>query len=236
MQGNLNKLKKEINQLHNPARAKVSAWFFKTGKGQYGEGDRFLGLTSDQVKEVAKQFHFLSFSELSKLLKSAIHEERMAALRILTINFKKASENKKKQIFDFYLKHTDKIDSWDLVDASADKIVGGYLMDKPKGILTKLAKSGLIWERRIAMVATFEFIKARKVNETFKIAKLLLKDKHDLIHKAVGWMLREAGKRDIKAELAFLNQHATRLPRTALRYAIERFPEPLRKKYLLLKR
>lgn len=223
----------QLKKLANPKKAIGVARFFKTGKGEYGEGDMFLGITVPQIRIVAKQCKDLSLKEMEKLLQSKIHEERLLALIILVNQFKKADEDKQKQIFDLYLSNTKYINNWDLVDVSAEYIVGGYLIDRSKTILKTLAQSKLLWERRIAIIATFQFIKQKQHEHTFIIAKILLRDDHDLIHKAVGWMLREVGKRISETiEETFLQQHYQQMPRTMLRYAIERFEEKKRKKYL----
>lgn len=223
----------QLKKLANPQKAIGVARFFKTGKGEYGEGDIFLGITVPQIRIVAKQCKDLSLKEIQKLLQSKIHEERLLALIILVNQFKKEDEDKQKQIFNLYLSNTKYINNWDLVDASAEYIVGGYLINRSKTILKTLAQSKLLWERRIAIMATFQFIKQKQHEHTFIIAKILLKDDHDLIHKAVGWMLREVGKRISEAiEETFLQQHYQKMPRTMLRYAIERFDEKKRKKYL----
>lgn len=223
----------QLKKLANPKKAIGVARFFKTGKGEYGEGDVFLGITVPQIRIIAKQCKDLSLKEIEKLLQSKIHEERLLALIILVNQFKKADEGNQKQIFDLYLSNTKYINNWDLVDCSAEYIVGGYLMNRSKNILKLLAQSNLLWERRIAIMATFHFIKQKQHEHTFTIAKILVKDEHDLIHKAVGWMLREVGKRISEAiEEAFLQQHYQQMPRTMLRYAIERFDEKKRKKYL----
>lgn len=223
----------QLKKLANPKKAIDVARFFKTSKGEYGEGDVFLGITVPQIRTVAKQCKGLSLKEIQKLLQSKIHEERLLALIILVNQFKKADEDKQKQIFDLYLSNTKYINNWDLVDASAEYIIGSYLINRSKNILKTLAQSKLLWERRIAIIATFQFIKQKQHEHTFIIAKILLKDDHDLIHKAVGWMLREVGKRISEAiEETFLQQHYQQMPRTMLRYAIERFDEKKRKKYL----
>ena len=223
----------QLKKLANPQKAIGVARFFKTGKGEYGEGDIFLGITVPQIRIVAKQCKDLSLKEIQKLLQSKIHEERLLGLIILVNQFKKADEDKQKQIFDLYLSNTKYINNWDLVDVSAEYIVGGYLIDRSKTILKTLAQSKLLWERRIAIIATFQFIKQKQHEHTFIIAKILLRDDHDLIHKAVGWMLREVGKRISETiEETFLQQHYQQMPRTMLRYAIERFEEKKRKKYL----
>lgn len=223
----------QLKKLANPKKAIGVARFFKTGKGEYGEGDVFLGITVPQIRLIAKKCADLTLKEIQKLLQSKIHEERLLALIILVNQFKKADEGNQKQIFDLYLSNTKYINNWDLVDCSAEYIVGGYLMNRSKNILKLLAQSNLLWERRIAIMATFHFIKQKQHEHTFTIAKILVKDEHDLIHKAVGWMLREVGKRISEAiEEAFLQQHYQQMPRTMLRYAIERFDEKKRKKYL----
>lgn len=224
------RIQEDLQKLASPSRAKSSAWFFKTGKGQYGEGDRFIGVTVPQQRVVAKKYKDLPLSEIEKLLRSPIHEHRLTGLLILVSAFNKS----KKQVYDFYLKHTEKINNWDLVDSSASYIVGEWLLDKPKErkILHTLAKSKNLWERRIAIVSSGAFINHGEFAETFAIAELLLKDSHDLIHKAVGWMLREVGKRDQDAEEVFLRKYYNIMPRTMLRYAIERFSESKRHEYL----
>lgn len=197
-------------------------------------GDRFLGLTVPQVRIVAKKYFDLPISEVEELLKSDIHEERLLALIILVNRFNKSDEKIKTEIFEFYIRNTKFVNHWDLVDTSAHQIVGEYLKGKDKEILYKLAKSRIWWERRIAMLSTFEFlIDEKDFKETIKIAEMLINDKHDLIHKAVGWMLREGGKRVSEEELrTFLKMNYKNMPRTMLRYAIEKFPAEMRKKYL----
>jgi 3-methyladenine DNA glycosylase AlkD len=232
----LQKIKIVITKAGNKKRALGTARFFKTGIGQYGEGDIFIGLTVPISRVIAKQFKHLPIKNIGSLLRSKIHEERLIALLILVEQFRNASISEKKLIFNFYLSHTKYINNWDLVDLSADKIVGEYLVNKPPTLLIKLAHSKNIWERRISIIATFAFIKRGDYKITFRIVELLLTDNHDLIHKASGWMLREVGKRISFTILrTFLDQHAARMPRTMLRYSIEHFPEAERKKYLLKK-
>lgn len=206
--------------------------FFKTGPGEYGEGDKFLGVTVPKIHIVAKKSSSTSFENIKKLLESPYHEERMMALFILVEQFGKGDEKLRKQIFNFYLKNRKGINNWDLVDSSAYKIVGAYLIDKPKDVLYKFAKSKNLWDRRIAIVSTAYFIRQNSFDDTIAISEILLNDKHDLIHKAVGWMLREVGKRDVKILENFLKKHSQNMPRTMLRYSIEKFPEAKRKQYL----
>lgn len=230
------KIQKEIRKLKNPEKAKLLSGFFKTGKGQYGEGDIFLGLTVPQTRSVIKNHFDLPFDETKTLLQSQFHEERLAALLILVEQYRIGTIEQQKKIFEFYLKNTERINNWDLVDLSADRIVGAYLFDKPKDILLKLVQSKLLWDRRIAMLATFHDIKNGKSEIAFLIAEKLLGDKEDLMHKAVGWMLREIGKRcSQKDEEIFLKKHFSRMSRTTLRYAIERFDENKRQIYLKMK-
>jgi 3-methyladenine DNA glycosylase AlkD len=224
---------KDLNKVSSPKRAKVNQWFFKTGPGQYGEGDIFLGVTMPDARKVAKKYSELSIKEVEKLLHSKIHEQRMVALLIWTYQFEKADEKIRKKIYQTYLKNTKWINNWDLVDVTTPKIVGVFLLDKNKNILYKLAKSKNLWEKRIAILATFPFIRNEQFKDTLEISSMLLSDGHDLMHKAVGWMLREVGKRDEKVLKKFLKDNYSDLPRTTLRYAIERFPEDLRKKFLL---
>lgn len=241
---NLKSLKKELKKAANPIKAKILQRFFKTGKGEYGEGDIFLGITVPMLRLIASKYKDLTLKEVEELLKSKIHEERLVALLLLVYKYQKGSKNEREEIYNFYLKNTKYINNWDLVDLSAHLIVGEYVFrsviaseakqSQKKGIdtLEKLARSKNLWERRIAIVATYYFIRNRKFDPTFKVSKILLHDKHDLIHKAVGWMLREVGKKDQKKEEIFLKQHYKTMPRTSLRYAIERFPDTLRLSYL----
>ena len=228
----LTKFKKELKEISNPRQAKILRRFFKTGKGEYGEGDIFLGVKVPDQRKAANKFNELSLKDLEKLLNSKIHEYRMSTLFILIKQYEKADEKERKKIFDFYLKNTKNINNWDLVDISAPKIIGNYLLEKPRKILYKLAKSNNLWERRIAIISTVAFIRNNEFDDTLKISKILLQDKHDLIHKAVGWMLREVGKRDQKVEEEFLRKHYLKMSRVMLRYAIERFEEKKRKFYL----
>lgn len=229
----LSKLKKELKSLVDSKQARILQKFFKTGKGEYGEGDVFLGIKVPQQRKVSGKYYFLSLKEIKELLKSKIHEHRSAALFILVNKYKKAGEKEKGKIFRFYLDNSKGINNWDLVDLSAPKIVGDYLLDKKdRKILYNLAKSKNLWQKRIAILSTYAFIKNNQFDDTFRIAEMLLNDEHDLIHKAVGWMLREAGNKNRKKEEKFLKKHLARMPRTTLRYAIEKFPEEKRKFYL----
>ena len=229
----LSNLTKEIQKQKNPQKALFLQRYFKTGKGEYGEGDIFLGLTVPQQRIIAKKFCDLSLEETLKLLKSTIHEYRSIALMILVWSYQKTSTVKKQTIVETYLKHTTYINNWDLVDASASYILGDYLFTKKKDLLYKLAKSKNLWERRIAMLTTYYFIKNNEFYDALKVANILLRDQHDLVHKAVGWMLREIGKRSQKTEELFLKKHYLTIPRTMLRYAIERFSKEKRKDYLI---
>jgi len=222
-------LKKELAAAADPERARDSAWFFKTGKGQYGHGDRFIGITVPEMRRIAHRYSHLPLADIAKLLASPIHEHRFVALEILVAQYERENSP---AIFNFYLKHTGFINNWDLVDTSAPYIVGQHLLTRSRKILYRLAKSRNLWERRIAIIATMSLIRAGELEDTFGIAKILLSDEHDLIHKAIGWMLREAGKQSPPALLRFLKQNYSALPRTALRYAIERFPAERRKKIL----
>lgn len=225
-------LRAQLKKLENPGQAKVYLRFFKTGKGEYGEGDKFLGIKVPVSRQIAKQFRDLTLPEIDGLLHSEIHEERLIALFILTEQYRKADETKQKLFYNFYLKNAKQVNNWDLVDLSAERVVGAYLFDKDKKNLFKLANSNNLWERRIAIMSTFHFIKNASFETTFIIAEMLLKDEHDLIHKAVGWMLREIGNRNLAEEEKFLKKHYKIMPRTMLRYAIEKFPEQKRHAYL----
>jgi len=226
-------LRKELELLANPEKAEVLQRFFKTGPGQYGEGDVFAGIVVPVSRKIAKKYASLPDDGILTLLKSKIHEERLIALLILIFQFEKGDARKKEQIFLLYLKHTAFINNWDLVDLSAEKIVGAYLDGRSKEILYSLAQSESLWERRISIISTFHYIKQGKYDDTLAIAGILLGDRKDLIHKAVGWMLREVGKRcSEEAEEIFLRKHHHEMPRTMLRYAIERFSPEKRRLYL----
>ncbi len=228
----LNQIKKDLAQIGDPEKAKNLRWFFKTGKGQYGEGDIFLGIPVPEQRKVAKKYADLSLVDIQELLNSEIHEHRFTALVILIAKYRKTGETGKKEIFDFYLKNTENINNWDLVDLSAPRIAGDYLINKERAILYKLTKSDSLWKRRIAILSTFAFINNNDFRDALNISEMLLHDDHDLIHKAVGWALREIGKKDQNLEEQFLAKHYLHMPRTMLRYAIEKFDEKKRKKYL----
>jgi 3-methyladenine DNA glycosylase AlkD len=233
---NLAGLKKEMKRLSDPKRADFLGKFFKCGKGEYGEGDVFLGgINTPTLDKLVNKYCGLSLAEVQELLRSKYHEERMAALGILKKHFKKANGQEKKVIFTFYLRNTKYINNWDLVDVTAPKIVGAYLVEnfKEKRKLDVLSNSKNLWERRISVIATFAFIREGSFEKTLEYAKKRLLDSEDLMHKAVGWALREVGKKNQKVEEDFLKMNYRKMPRTMLRYAIEKFPEPLRKKYLL---
>ena len=222
----------ELKRLGDSEKALFAQRFFKTRPGEYGEGDVFRGIRVPVLKRVAKEFKDLSSSESVKLLRSPYHEDRLVALLILVHQFVRADEAIRSAIYHSYLKNIRYINNWDLVDSSAPQIMGAFLWDKDRELLFKLARSGSLWERRIAILATFHFIRRGETRDTLAIASMLLSDTEDLIHKAVGWMLREVGKRDLDAEEDFLRKHYRRMPRTMLRYAIERFPELERRRYL----
>jgi 3-methyladenine DNA glycosylase AlkD len=223
----------DLQRLANKKTAVNLARYFKTGKGEYGEGDIFIGLTVPQIRNVAKNYKELPLTELQKIIVSKIHEYRLTALLILTYKYPKADKKLQKQIVSFYLKNTKNINNWDLVDLSSHQILGDYYLHNPgKEVLIKLAKSKNLWKKRIAIISTFEFIRNNEFEDSLKIAIILLHDKHDLVHKAVGWMLREIGKRNFEVENNFLLNTYKNMPRTMLRYAIERFDKPTRDFFL----
>ena len=225
-------LEKELKSHENPEKKKVLQRFFKTGKGQYGEGDVFLGITVPQQRAICKKYD-LDFEDIERLLHSEIHEFRLCALLILARKFEKADKKGRGRIVKFYLENAKRINNWDLVDLSSHEILGEYLVDKKdRKILYKLAKSQNLWKKRIAIVSTYALIRRGEVKDTLMLAELLMNDKHDLLHKAVGWMLREAGKRNLGALEEFLEKWAHKMPRTMLRYSIEKFDGKTRKKYM----
>jgi len=229
----LTNLLSELRKVSSSEKAKKNAWFFKTEKGQYGYGDKFIGVTMPEQRVVAKKYQDLTLNDLEKLLASPIHEERSVALIILSKQFEKGDDKKRDEIFEFYVSHSRYINNWDLVDGSAPRIVGEYLLDKKITLLIMYAKSGDLWEKRISIISTFAFINKGRTKETYQIADLLLDEKHDLLQKAVGWMLRETGKRISKKNLEnYLKTRYKKMGRTALQYTIEHFPKEERQKYL----
>ena len=229
----LSLLKKDLHKLANPEKAKLLQRFFKTGRGEYGEGDVFLGIIVPNQRKIAGKYKFLNLKDIQYLLNSKFHEERMVALFILVEQYKKGDELLRKKIFDFYLNNTKKINNWDLVDLSAVKIIGHYLYGKDKSVIYKFIKSKNIWERRIAVMATLYFINQKQYKDALQVCENLLHDNHDLIHKATGWMLREIGKRNMDEEEECLKKYYKIMPRMMLRYAIEKFDIKKRQFYLL---
>jgi 3-methyladenine DNA glycosylase AlkD len=225
-------VEEDLKKLANPEKAQILSGFFKTGKGEYGEGDCFLGIPVPVQRKIAKKYPALPLKDIQKLLSSKIHEYRLVALLILILQYTKVDRSGKKEIADFYLANTRHINNWDLVDLSAPNIMGDYLLDKGRSILYKLVKSDNLWEKRIAIMATFTFIRNNQFEDTFRIAEILLVDKYDLIRKAVGWMLREIGKRNQAKEEEFLKKYCREMPRTMLRYAVERLDEQKKSLYL----
>jgi 3-methyladenine DNA glycosylase AlkD len=228
-------IQKTLRALGDADYAAHSQRFFKTGKGEYGEGDRFLGIRVPAIRQQVRIFRGLSLAQTLKLLQSRWHEERLFALLMLVDSFKRGDKDDRREIYRRYLDNTQYINNWDLVDLSAHHIVGGWLAERSRKPLYSLAASKLLWERRIAIIATFNLIRQDDCDDALEIARRLLLDDHDLIHKAVGWMLREIGKRDAGIEKAFLDEHAATMPRTMLRYAIERLPDGERRQYMNMK-
>lgn len=228
-------VRKKLKAVASPEVAKSAARFFKTGPGEYGEGDVFMGIKVPTLRSLAREFRKLPLEEIESLLRSSIHEERHLALMILVLQGAKSDDAQRKATFDFYLRHTEFVNNWDLVDCSAPQIVGGFLMNRSRKPLVQLAKSKGLWERRIAIVATQHFIRHGDLGETLTITRKLLNDEEDLIHKATGWMLREVGKKDQAVLEGFLDEFGTAMPRTMLRYAIERFTPERRRAYLVAK-
>ena len=230
----LKNLKKDLRKFKRPEKAKVLTRFFKTGKGEYAEGDQFLGLKTDETRSVARKYSDLNYSDLKNLLESKIHEERMVAVMVLINRFKKGNLDIKKEVYEFFINNLSGINNWDLVDVSVPHIIGGYLYlaKGNRNVLYDFAKSNNLWKKRIGIMSTFYFIRNYEYQDTLRISEILLTYNHDLIHKAVGWMLREIGNRNLQAEEKFLKIYYKKMPRTMLRYAIEKFPERLRIKYL----
>lgn len=228
-------IKKDLKKASDKEYAKQTAYFFKTGKGQYGEGDIFIGVRTPDIGAIVRAYYKdADMTDIDTLISSPIHEERASGAAILVQKFtsKKATDSEKKKYFDYYIKNGDRFNNWDLVDLTAPKIAGGYLLDKDRKILYTLAAAKSIWKRRISIVCTYTFIKKGDIDDTFNLSEILFSSPEDLMHKAVGWMLRETGKIDMKRLKAFIIKHYEKIPRTALRYAIEKFPENERKKFL----
>jgi 3-methyladenine DNA glycosylase AlkD len=225
MRERLNALQGELKINADKNQAKILQGFFKTGGGEYGEGDVFLGIKVPLQRKICKKYLDIDFDEIQSLLDSKIHEERFCASIILVMQFEKGDDSRKKSIFNFYIKNAQRFNNWDLVDLSAPKIVGEYLVNRDRKILYQLAKSKNLWERRIAILSTFTFIRENDFKDTLEISRILLNDEHNLIHKAVGWMLREVGKRDIESEKEFLNAYHQEMPRVMLRYALEKLSQ-----------
>lgn len=231
----LENLIEALNKLCDPEKAKNSAWFFKTGEGEYGHGDEFIGVTVPEQRKLARKYKDLTLPEIEGLLESPIHEHRLTGLFILVGQYQKAKdEATKKKLAEFYLKNLKYVNNWDLVDSSAPYILGDYLLDRPKDKLYELAKSKDLWERRVAMLTCFGFIRKGEFEDALGIAEILVNDSEDLIQKAVGWMLREIGDKDLKTEEKFLDKHYKTMPRTMLRYAIEKFT-PEKKQFYMRK-
>jgi len=228
----LSKLKKEFKSYSSPEKAKIYARFFKTGKGEYGEGDEFLGLTVPEQRKLAQKYVDLRFDEIKELLYSKYHEHRLTGFFILCYRYQKANEKDRDRIIDFYIKHKHRGNNWGLIDCVADKLLGKHILEKDKSILYALAKSESLWDRRIAIISTFEFIRNKRFEDTIRISEILLNDNHDLIQKAVGWMLREMGKRDEKELSKFLDKNYKKMPRTMLRYAVERLSKKRKEFYM----
>lgn len=228
----LENIRARLREAADTRKAEILQRFFKTGAGQYGEGDLFLGIQIPTLRNIVKEFEEINEDEALALLQSEYHEERMLALLFLVRAYEKGGDKRRKKIYELYLAHTRFIDNWDLVDLTAPHIVGAWLWSRDRKPLYKLANSTSLWERRIAIISTFQFIRKNDFRDALEISKLLLKDKEDLIHKAAGWMLREVGKRDFKTEEEFLLVHYREMPRTMLRYAIEKFPEQQRQAFL----
>ncbi len=226
------RLQEKLHTLANSEWAQGMQRYFKTGPGEYAEGDRFIGVRMPQMRKLVKDYPDTPLSEIEALLCSSFHEERMVALLLMVQRFQRGDAKEQKALYQCYLDSTTVINNWDLVDVTAEHIIGAWLFGRSPKPLYKLARSKSLWERRIAIMATFHFIKRNEFDETLTLAERLLHDEHELIHKAVGWMLREVGKRDLAAEEAFLQQHYQVMPRTMLRYAIEKFPERRRQAYL----
>lgn len=222
----------ELTALSTEEKRQTLPRFFKTDKGEYGEGDKFLGVVVPLTRQVARGHLQASWETLDTLMSSQWHEARLCALLIMVLRWKRSDEEARKKAFEFYLSHSERINNWDLVDLSAPTVVGQYLLGKPREVLYKLAESPLLWDNRIAMVSTMGLMRGGELDDTYRLATRLMNHPHDLMHKAIGWMLREAGKRDENRLVAYLREHRLEMPRTALRYAIERLPQPLRQELM----
>lgn len=228
----ISSVQRELRRLGDPQRAGILQRFFKTGPGEYAEGDKFLGITVPQTRKLVRKYSHLTLNQVQTLLGSDYHEERLLAVLILVAQFKKADAELQQRIFRFYVKNKRYVNNWDLVDSSSPVIVGGFLRDKERTLLYDYAQSKNLWDRRIAIMSTFTFIRVGDFSDSLALARILLRDSHDLIHKAVGWMLREIGKRDLTTEERFLDAHSSQMPRTMLRYAIEKFDKNKKQHYL----
>ena len=228
------KISTELQHLSNPEKREIFPRFFKAGKGEYGEGDRFLGVTVPDIRSVARRHKDIALDEIRELMQSEWHEVRLCALLVMVEKSKKKDDGLCRRLFDLYLSLTERINNWDLVDLSCRFLVGEYLLDKSRDILYRLSQSPLLWDNRIAIVSTYAFIRKGELEDTYALSDLMMHHPHDLMHKANGWLLREAGKRDIVALCDFLRTHIHSLPRTTLRYAIERFPAEDRQAFLNL--
>ncbi len=224
--------KKDLRKYADPTKAEILQRFFKTGKGEYGSGDIFLGISVPQQRQIAMKYRDMPLAEVAKLLREKIHEYRLSALILLVDKYKKGDEKLKRQIVEIYFSNLKYVNNWDLVDLSAPYILGDFFLRGNRGYLDKLTRSPNFWERRVAMLSTYTFIRQNDFGPTFRLAKIFLKDEQPLMHKATGWMLREVGKRDKKALLDFLNLYAVRMPRIMLNYAIEKFDKKERKRFL----
>ncbi len=224
----LTNLRRELREAAEPDRAQTSQRYFKTGPGGYGEGDHFLGVSVPEARAIARRYPALETDHVLELLRSPIHEERFVALVILVRRYERGSEVTRQSVFDLYLRNIDSVNNWDLVDISAPHIVGAHLLSRPRGVLDHLARSPSVWERRISIMSTFTFIRSGDYKDTIHLARTLLRDEHDLIHKAAGWMLREVGKRDEALLVRFVDRHATEMPRTMLRYSVEKLDPEVR--------
>jgi 3-methyladenine DNA glycosylase AlkD len=222
----------ELKKAADPEKAKHSTRFFKSGPGEYGEGDKFLGIKVPDQRRIAKKYRGLSAGEIEKLLQNEFHEVRLTAVMLMTYKVEKGGEDELEEMTRLYLNNLPAMNNWDIVDSSCHKILGPFLEDKERDLLYDFAQSDDLWEKRIAMITCYHFIKQEDFEDTLNIAEILVNDDHDLIHKAVGWMLREVGNRDLESEEEFLKKYYQNMPRAMLRYAIEKFDEPLRLKYL----